>query len=96
LAKGAPNDPGHTARSAELGRVPDRLTGRLTDLQTDTAMIGNNSLHLMHSMQPKNSVEIKSIDVNSVDFQTEDSFCKSVRDLCVGYMCMYVAWWCNG
>jgi len=30
---------------AELSRVTDR--------QTDTAIIGNNSLHLMHSMQPK-------------------------------------------
>jgi len=46
LAKAAPNDP---ARAAELSRVTDRLT--------DTAIIGNNSLHLMHSMQPKNLVE---------------------------------------
>jgi len=30
------------------------VTDRLTDRQTDTANIGNNSLHLMHSMQPKN------------------------------------------
>jgi len=26
---------------------------RLTNLRTDTAIIGNNKLHLMHSMQPK-------------------------------------------
>jgi len=28
-------------------------TRRVTDRRTDTANIGNNSLHLMHSMQPK-------------------------------------------
>jgi len=39
-AKAAPNDPTHTARAAELSRATDRLT----DLRTDTAIIGNNSL----------------------------------------------------
>jgi len=33
----------------ELSRVTDRLTER-----TDTAITCNNSLHLVHSMQPKN------------------------------------------
>jgi len=53
-AKAAPNDPAHihvayTARAAaDLSRVTDRL--RLTD----TANIGENSQHLMHSMQSKN------------------------------------------
>jgi len=48
LAKAAPNDPAHTVRAAEC-----RMNDRLTDWLTDTAIIGNNSLHLMHSMQPK-------------------------------------------
>jgi len=48
-----PNDPARTVCAAEFSRVTDRLTDRLTDLQTDTAIIGNNSLHLIHSMQPK-------------------------------------------
>jgi len=43
LAKAAPNDPAHIARAAELSRVTDR--------QKDTAIIGNNSLHLIHSTQ---------------------------------------------
>jgi len=34
-------------------RQTDRHADRLTDLQTDTAMIGSTRLHLMHSMQPK-------------------------------------------
>jgi len=34
---------------AELSRVTDRPTDR----RTDSANIGNNSLHLVHSMQPK-------------------------------------------
>jgi len=53
LAKAAPNDPPHTQHSVytahasvDLSRVMDRLT--------DTANIGNSSLHLMHSMQPEN------------------------------------------
>jgi len=29
----------------------------MTDWQTDTALISNNSLHLMHSMQPNNLLE---------------------------------------
>jgi len=37
LAKAARNDPAHTARAAESSRV------------TDTAIVGINSLHLMHS-----------------------------------------------
>jgi len=41
--------PAHTARAVEVSRMTDRLTDRLTD----TARIGNNSLHLIHSMQPK-------------------------------------------
>jgi len=54
LAKTALNDPTHTAHEAELTRVTNQLTDRLTDLRTDTAIIGNNSLHHMHSMQLKN------------------------------------------
>jgi len=34
--------------------VTEKLTDRLTDLQTETAIIGNNSLHFMHPMQPNN------------------------------------------
>jgi len=37
---------------AELTEPRDRQTGGQTD--RDTAHIDNNSLHLMHSMQPKN------------------------------------------
>jgi len=37
-------------RHAQLSHVTDRLM----DGQTDTANTGNNSLHLMHSMQPNN------------------------------------------
>jgi len=39
---------------AELSRVADKQTDRLTD----TAHIGNNSLHLMHSMQPNNCLVV--------------------------------------
>jgi len=42
--------PTHNACASDLSRMTDRLT----DEQTDTANIGNNSLHLMHLMQPKN------------------------------------------
>jgi len=44
----------HTLHAAEFSRVTDRLTDRLTNLRTDTAIIGNSSLHLMGSMQPEN------------------------------------------
>jgi len=50
LAKDAPNDP-CAVEPSSLSRVTDRLM----DGQTDTAHICNNSLHLMHSMQPKNA-----------------------------------------
>jgi len=51
LANAVQNDRAYTARAADLIR---RVTDRLTDLGTDTVVIGNNSLHLMHSMQPNN------------------------------------------
>jgi len=44
--------PAHTARAAAFNF--SRVTDRLKDLRTDTAIIGINSMHLMHSMQPKN------------------------------------------
>jgi len=44
----------------ELIEPRERQTGRQTDGQTDTAHIGNNSVHLMHSTQPK-QVRIKII-----------------------------------
>jgi len=51
MAKAAPNDPVHTANTAcaatDLSHVTDR--------QTDTANIGKNSLHLMHSMKTNNN-----------------------------------------
>jgi len=50
LTKAAPNDPVHTARGAHCTR---RRRFKPRNGRTDTANIGNNSLHLMHSMQPK-------------------------------------------
>jgi len=44
-------NPAHTARAADFSRV--------TDWQTDTANIGNNNLHLMHSIQPKNNMPLE-------------------------------------
>jgi len=60
----------YTARAAaDLSRVTDRRTDRLTD----TANIGNNSQHLMHSMQPNKIVsnwlllsESSSADTNVI------------------------------
>jgi len=43
-------------REAELNSVTNRHTSRETDRKlTDVAIIGDNSLHLTHSMQPKMS-----------------------------------------
>jgi len=49
LAKAASSDPHSPHSEAKLVEPP-----RQTYTMTDTANIGNNSLHLMHSMQPKN------------------------------------------
>jgi len=49
--------PTHCTR--RLVELRDRQTDELTDLLTDTAIIGNNSLHLTHSMQPKIHTEEK-------------------------------------
>jgi len=48
-----------SAISAQLKRVQprDRQTDRLRYSGTDVAIIGNNSLRLMHSMQPKNAID---------------------------------------
>jgi len=54
FTKAAPNDPARTARASELSRVTDKLT----DLRTD---IGNNSLHLMHWIQSKNSILFRAV-----------------------------------
>jgi len=43
----------HCTPAADLSHMTDRQTDRLTD----TANIGNNSLNLMHSMQPKNQLQ---------------------------------------
>jgi len=50
----------YTARAAaELSHVTDRLT--------DTANIGKNSQHLMHSMQPKKmAVSFSNVNVSKV------------------------------
>jgi len=49
----------HTARAAaDLSRVTDRLTA--------TANIGNNSQHIMHSMQPKTAVYVKTVCIMSI------------------------------
>jgi len=46
----------------------DRQTDGLTDWRTDTAIIGNNSLHLMHSMQPnKNTNYCKHVGLQPVN-----------------------------
>jgi len=37
-----------------------RVTDRLRDRLTDTAHISNNSLHLMHLMQPNDMFEVKA------------------------------------
>jgi len=50
--------PTHTARAADLSHVTDRQTNR----QTDTMNIGNNSLHLKHSMQPNNTDTVQTND----------------------------------
>jgi len=43
-----------THSEAESQRVSvGSVSAFVTDRQIDTALIGNNSLHLMHSMQPK-------------------------------------------
>jgi len=56
LAKAAPNNPVHTARSVHRTRRRwFKPRDRQTDWLTDTANIGNNSQHLMHSMQPDNN-----------------------------------------
>jgi len=52
--------PGTLIRSAVFAQLRrtdprDRQTDRQTDWRTDTGHIANNSLHLMQSMQPKNS-----------------------------------------
>jgi len=48
---------------AELIEPRDRQTDGRTDRLTDTAHIGNNSLHLMHSIQPKNERNTETADV---------------------------------
>jgi len=42
-----------------------RVSDRLTDWRTDTAHIGNNSLHLRHSTQPKNWTAIGLLSENA-------------------------------
>jgi len=52
LATAALNDPAHTARGVHRTR---RRRFKPRDRQTDTANIGKNGQHLMHSMQPEDS-----------------------------------------
>jgi len=58
LAKAAPNDPAHTAPppiTPHSEAEPGSFGAIVTDRQTDRhANIGNNSLNLTHSMQPRN------------------------------------------
>jgi len=42
---------------AEMSRLTDRLQAN-SQTDRDTANIGNNSLNLMHSMQPKNQMQV--------------------------------------
>jgi len=60
LTKAAPNDPAYTARAAaDLSCVRDWQT----DWLTETANIGKNSQHLLHSMQPN---EISSLCIREL------------------------------
>jgi len=61
LGKVAPNDPMRTARCVHcMHRTVKPNRGHSVHLwQTDTAYIGNSSLHLMHSMQPRNTEQLE-------------------------------------
>jgi len=62
LAKAAPND----SRTVKPSRA-----ARVTDWRRDTAHIGNNSLHLRHSRQPKN---LKIYDHKAIQIRLGKSY----------------------
>jgi len=74
--------------------VLSRVTDRLTDWRTDTAHIGNNSLELMHSMQPnykktrRRLLENLFINISQVrSLQSHIAATISVQYRCRRYTC---------